>query len=91
MTPPALVRLSVARELLVVAIVEHALDVLAAALEVEHPTLTNPNEPDSSPTLRRARAVLRGCHHLRHRLHAYRAAVDLAISAPETDLDDFPF
>lgn len=91
MSPAALARLATARELVVVALVDHALDALERALVVEHPNLDDPNLPDVSPTMRRARAVLRAARRLHSSLVAYTRAVDEAVSAPDHSLRDLPF
>lgn len=49
--------LAVAPELAVVAITEHALEVLGDALRVEHPTLDDDFAPGDPPSLRVAREI----------------------------------
>lgn len=83
MTRDELARLAVARELLVVALVEQALDTLRLALVVEHPTLDDRTQPATTPTLRRARAVVVAADRLQATLAAYRADVDAAIGVSD--------
>lgn len=73
-----LARLAVVPELIVVTLVEHALDALRLALVVEHPTLDDRAQPATTPTLRRARAVVIAADRLRATLAAYRTDVDAA-------------
>jgi len=86
-----LARLVVARELLVVALVERALDTLLLALVVEHPSLDDRDHDTTVPTLRRARAVARLTCRLRDALAAYRVAVLDAIGQPDPSTEDLPF
>ncbi len=92
MTRDLLARLAVAPELVILRLVEHTLDAMLVALLVEHPTLADSDVPPTTPTLRRASAIIRAARRLRDELGAYRAAVDAA-TAPHgvaTD-DDLPF
>jgi len=80
--------LAAAPELAVVAITEHALEVLDDALRVEHPTLDDDFAPGDPPSLCAAREITDCAEELRGRLRRYRTAVRAALSAPE---DDLPF
>jgi hypothetical protein len=88
MIPSVPPRLVAARELLVIAIVEHALENLLLALAVEHPTMSEP-EASGPPTLRRARAVARLAMRLNRELAAYRSSVDAAIGCDVPTDDPF--
>lgn len=84
-----LARLLAAPELLVVDLVDLALDTLVRALLLEHPALATAPPPfPESDICRRARALLRSSARLRRTLAAYRRAVDRSV----LDLDhDLPF
>jgi hypothetical protein len=78
MTHDELARFAIARELIIIALAEHSLQALTLALLVEHPTLADHAQPATTPTLRRARAVVIAADRLRTTLAGYRAVVDAA-------------
>jgi len=84
-----LARLLAAPELLVVDLVDLAVDTLVRALLLEHPSLAAAPPPfRESDICRSARALLRSAAQLRRTLAAYRRAVDRTV----VDLDrDLPF
>lgn len=90
MTRDDLACLAGAPELIVLRVLEHNLDALLLALLVQHPTLEDPFEPASTPTLRRARAVAGTARRLRATIAAYQRAVLDAIM-PLAPRDDLPF
>jgi hypothetical protein len=90
MTAEQLRRLLVAPELLVVDLVDHALDALRLALLAEHPLLDDDlAAADDPPIQRRARAVLDHAARLRRALDAYRREVRRVLR--ELPADDMPF
>jgi hypothetical protein len=90
MTGNDLARLAVAPELIIVRVIEHDLDALLLALLVQHPALTDPCEPATTSTLRRARRVADAARRLRAMLAAYQHAVVDAVT-PAVSPDDLPF
>ncbi len=82
-------RLLIAPEIIVVDLVEAALEALRRAILVEHPTLGDYPVADHSSVGRRALAVLRSAARLHRNLRAYRRAVDRVLN--ERPSDDFPF
>ena len=90
MTHDELARLAIARELIIIALAEDNLEALTLALLVEHPTLADHAQRATTPTLRRARAVVVAANRLRTTLAGYRAAVDAATHASERS-DDVGF
>jgi hypothetical protein len=91
MTSAQRARLYAARELIIVAVADRALDALIVALDIEHPTLAAHDQPARPPTLRRARSIARLATRLRVELRRYSSAVDDALRAPDTAPDDLPF
>ena len=89
MNPDDLRRLLIAPEIIVVDLVEAALDALRRAILVEHPTLGDYPAADHSSVPRRALAVLRSAARLHCNLRAYRRAVDHVLN--ERPRDDLPF
>jgi hypothetical protein len=90
MTVDELRRLLAAPELIVVDVVDSALDALRRALVVEHPSADDPRAAqDDSPVRRRARRALRIAGRLRRALALYRRSVDHALCDPPDD--DIPF
>lgn len=80
--------LMAAPELGIVAIVEHALEVLSDALHVEHPTIDDDFAVGDPQSLQAARIVVVHIDRLVLALGRYQAAV--RISPTETQ-DDLPF
>ena len=79
-------RLLIAPEIIVVELVEAALEALRRAILVEHPTLGDYPATDHSNVSRRALAVLRSAVRLHRNLRAYRRAVDHALNQRPPDL-----
>lgn len=90
MTARELARLLAAPEIIVVDLVDAALEALRLALLAEHPLLDDDlGAPDDPPVRRRARQLLRHAQRLRRGLVAYRREVDRILR--EVDETDLPF
>jgi hypothetical protein len=87
---PALHRLLIAPEIIVVDLADHALRALALALLAEHPLIEDESAAhDDAPVQRRARALLRRARALRRALDDYRTQVERVLRPP--DELDLPF
>jgi|HubBroStandDraft_4_1064222.scaffolds.fasta_scaffold87329_2 hypothetical protein len=87
---PALHRLLIAPEIIVVDLADHALRALALALLAEHPLIEDESAAhDDAPVQRRARALLRRARALRRALDDYRTQVERVLRPP--DEPDLPF
>jgi hypothetical protein len=69
----------------ILALLDHAVDVAVVALRAEHPTLAELGTPTESAPLHRARAVLAASFALRRALDHYRDAVADVIDNPRPD------
>jgi hypothetical protein len=87
---PALHRLLIAPEIIIVDLADHALRALALALLAEHPLIEDESAAhDDAPVQRRARALLRRARALRRALDDYRTQVERVLRPP--DEPDLPF
>jgi hypothetical protein len=90
MTAPELSRLLAAPEIIVIDLLQHALDALRLALLAEHPLLDDDlAAPDDPPVRRSARRLLWHAHRLRRALDSYRREVNKVL-CPRGG-DDLPF
>jgi hypothetical protein len=90
MTPDELKRLIAAPEIVVVDLVEHALDALRLALLAEHPLIDDDLAAyDDALVQRRARTLLRRADELRRALGAYRKQVACVLT--QWEQPDLPF
>jgi hypothetical protein len=90
MTADELRRLLVAPELVVVDLLDHALEALRLAMLAEYPLLDDELAAhDDPPVQRRARALLHHAQRLHRALGAYRREVDAALR--EDAQKDLPF
>jgi hypothetical protein len=82
-------RLLIAPEIIVVDLVEAALEALRRAILLEHPTLGDFPAADHSSVGRRALSVLRAAARLHRALRAYRRTVERILNEPPPN--DLPF
>ena len=87
MRRPSSIELGGLRELAEIALVDHALRILDAVIDFEHPTLEEPH-PGDPASLLAARRVRAASRTLRRELRRYRTAARAALHA---ECDELPF